>query len=108
MSVSCKRGAHFQKIVFITLGLTIRWFFDVLGCFGDPFWGAKVEPKGLRKSSKKWSAFGTALWTALGCQRGRRGSPTPPGVGEVRGMGVGGQGYRRLSGVMRGYEFFRI
>ena len=70
MFVSCKRGAHFQKFVFFMLGLTFSRFCNVLECFGDPFWGAKVEPKWLRNSIKKWSDFWIALGRALGRQSG--------------------------------------
>ena len=78
MSVSCKRGAHFQKFVFFMLGVTFSRFFDVLGCFGDSFWGAKVEPEWLRNSIQKWSDFWVAHSTVLGRQRGPHGSPRSP------------------------------
>ena len=57
MSVSCKRGAHFQKIVFFMLGLTFCWFCDVLGCFGDSFWEPKWRQNGFKLWSKNQSFF---------------------------------------------------
>ena len=86
MSVSCKRGAHFQKFVFFMLGLTFSCFFDVLGCFGDPFWGAKVEPEWLRNSIQKWSDF----WVARPPRRqGGRVAAVRPGVSAASGGFVG-------------------
>ena len=52
MSVSCKRGAHFQKFVFFMLGLNFYaflTFWDALGThFGEPKWsqnGFEIESK---------------------------------------------------------------
>ena len=89
---SRKRGAHFQKFVFFMLGVTFSCFFDVLGCFGDSFWGAKVEPEWLRNSIQKWNDFWVAHSTVLGRQRGPHGSPrSPRGAGDgCAWEGIGG------------------
>ena len=61
MSVSLKRDAHFQKLIFFLLRRFFSRFQQVLGCFGDPFWEPKCIQNGFKNQAEKSVFFGSPL-----------------------------------------------
>ena len=65
LSVSCRRGAIFQKITFFRPDSVSDGFLIDFGWFWEPFWGAFWDqnriPKSMKKVIRFWIDFGRTL-----------------------------------------------